>query len=207
MIEQTFSARRCRDTRKPREKECPETVFYRCRACGALFLVTTGGEAQEQTEGPEAADSPAGTGGREIICCGQRAEKLVPASPESSGDFLKLSYEITGGYNDNAVKVYWRAAAPQYKPEWMYLRTFTGGYLKYIRDTKRSPLVFALADTDAFAYCDEDPCLECVFRCKRGFVIYVYGSETGLIAVPLDKMNAQWQSASGKGGKSHEKQI
>lgn len=202
MIEQTFSARRCRDTRKPREGECPETVFYRCRICGALFLATTGrGEEEEAAGSPRAAVPLAETVGREIICCGQKAERLVPASPESAGDSLKLSYEITGGYNDNAVKVYWRAAAPQYKPEWMYLRTFTGGYLKYIRDTKRSPLVFALADTDAFAYCDEDPCLECVFRCKRGFVIYVYGSETGLIAVLLDKMNAQWQSASGKSGK------
>lgn len=55
-------------------------------------------------------------------------------------------------------------------------------------------MVFALADTDAFAYCDEDPCLECVFRCKRGFVIYIYEEETGLVEIPLDKMNAHWES-------------
>jgi hypothetical protein len=83
-------------------------------------------------------------------------------------------------------------------PEWIYLKTFTGGYLKYVMEGKHSPMVFALADTDAFCYCDEDPCLECVFRCKRGFIIYVYDRQTGLVAVPLDKMNAQWQSGANK---------
>ncbi|MDO4329112.1 MAG: hypothetical protein Q4C66_07235 [Lachnospiraceae bacterium] len=178
MIEQTFSARRCRDTRKPRAGECPDVVFYRCSVCGALFPVT-GGQTLED---------------KEIICCGQKAERLVPVTPESVRDSLKVSYQITGGYNDNAVKVSWRASGQA--PEWIYLKTFTGGYLKYVAETKRSPMVFALADTDAFAYCDEDPCLECVFRCKRGFIIYVYGKETGLIELPLDKMNAQWQTGA-----------
>lgn len=180
MIEQTFSARRCRDTRKPRAGECPDVVFYRCAVCGALFPAT-GGQTLED---------------KEIICCGQKAERLVPVTPESVSDSLKVSYQITGGYNDNAVKVSWRAAVGGQAPEWIYLKTFTGGYLKYVAETKRSPMVFALADTDAFAYCDEDPCLECVFRCKRGFVIYVYGKKTGLIELPLDKMNAQWQSGA-----------
>lgn len=193
MAEQTFSARRCRDTRKPGQKECPDVVFYRCRICGALFPVT-GGQRTDEGESY-------GNGRREIVCCGQTAERLVPVSSESSGGCLKVSYQITGGYNDNAVKVSWKAESSRYIPQWMYLKTFTGGYLKYIREGKRSPLVFALADTDAFAYCDEDPCLECVFRCKRGFVIYVYGSETGLMEIPLDKMNAQWQSGAGEGKK------
>lgn len=180
MIEQTFSARRCRDTRKPRAGECPDVAFYRCSQCGALFPVT-GGQTLED---------------KEIICCGQKAERLIPVTPESVSDSLKVSYQITGGYNDNAVKVSWRASVPGRAPEWIYLKTFTGGYLKYVAETKRSPMVFALADTDAFAYCDEDPCLECVFRCKRGFIIYVYGRETGLIELPLDKMNAQWQTGA-----------
>ena len=154
MIEQTFSATRCRDTRKPREGECPGVCFYRCEVCGALF----------------------------------------PVSQENAGDSLVVTYRITGGYNDNAVKVSWKAKLPEDNPEWIYLKTFTGGYLKYIAEGKRPPMVFALADTDAFAYCDEDPCLECVFRCKRGFILYVYGKKTGLLEVPLDKMNAQWQS-------------
>lgn len=199
MIEQTFSARRCRDTRKPREKECPDVIFYQCGVCGSLFPVTGGRSKPEEEIGmASAADN------REIICCGQKAERLVPVSAESAGNRLKVEYQITGGYNDNAVKVSWKAESSRYEPRWMYLKTFTGGYLKYIGDRKRSPMVFALADTDAFAYCDEDPCLECVFRCKRGFVIYVYGRETGLMEIPLDKMNAQWQSGAEKREKESE---
>jgi hypothetical protein len=55
-------------------------------------------------------------------------------------------------------------------------------------------MVFALADTDAFCYCDEDPCLECVFRCKRGFTVYAYSEGTGLLEMPLDRMTAHWQT-------------
>ncbi|MGN0157640.1 MAG: hypothetical protein ACI39W_00645 [Brotaphodocola sp.] len=182
MIEQKFGPRRCRDTRKPRESECPDVVFYRCEKCGALFPVT-GGQDMEKIE---------------ILCCGQKAGRLIPAAAEPAADRITVAYQITGGYNDNAVRVSWKMNTPGEHPDWIYLKTFTGGYLKYIRDTKRSPMVFALADTDAFAYCDEDPCLECVFRCKRGFIIYVYEKQAGLIEIPLDKMNAQWQSGAKK---------
>ena len=99
---------------------------------------------------------------------------------------MDITYQITGGYNDNAVRVSWKMKPYGRHPEWIYLKTFTGGYLKYVMEGKHSPMVFALADTDAFCYCDEDPCLECVFRCKRGFIIYVYDRQTGLVAVPLD---------------------
>lgn len=179
MIEQTFSARRCRDTRKPLADQCPDVTFYRCPECGALFPVT-GGRAE----------------GCEITCCNVSAKRLEPVSAEAAEAQLKLSYQITGGYNDNAVRVSWRAVKKEDVPKWIYLKTFTGGYLKYVWETKRSPMVFALADTDAFAYCDEDPCLECVFRCKRGFVIYVYSETAGLVEIPLDKMNAHWQSGA-----------
>jgi len=180
MTQQTFGPRRCRDTRKPPANQCPEVSFYRCETCGGLF--------------PAIAVPPPGE--TEILCCGSKAVHLVPESPDLVNDKIHLSYRITGGYNDNAVEVFWEALKPEYMPEWMYLKTFTGGYLKYLPKTKRPPLVFSLADTDAFAYCDEDPCLECVFRCKRGFVIYSYSRETGLTAIPLDKMTAQWQSGA-----------
>jgi len=179
MIEQRFSARRCRDTRKPRENECPDVKFYRCMECGALFPVTGGKEEKEI----------------QINCCGKAVEQLISADAREKENLIKVFYQIIGGFNDNAVKVAWKTDSPKNKPEWIYLKTFTGGYLKYIKDMKQSPVVFALADTDAFAYCDENPCLECVFRCKRGFIIYVYEKRAGLLELPLDKMNAHWQSA------------
>jgi len=178
MSEQIFSARRCRDTRKPLAGQCPEVQFYRCPECRTLFQITG-----RQAMGPQV-----------ITCCGNQVQGLKATPAETVADRLLLSYQITGGYNDNAVRVSWQSVIPGCTPEWMYLKTFTGGYLKYIAAARQSPLVFALADTDAFAYCDEDPCLECVFRCKRGFIIYVYSAQTGLVEIPLDKMTAHWQS-------------
>lgn len=180
MAEQTFGTRRCRDSRKPLEKQCPDVVFYRCQVCGALFPVT-GGLALEP---------------KEIICCGKQAENLITVDKTQVTDRMTLEYQIIGGYNDNAVRVTWNSTAGKNAPEWIYLKTFTGGYLKYVSETKRSPMVFALADTDAFAYCDEDPCLECVFRCKRGFIIYAYIGGAEVVEIPLDRMNAHWQSDS-----------
>ena len=182
MIEQKFGPRRCKDTRKPLEKQCPAVIFYRCPECGAHYPVTGGTNLEE----------------KEILCCGKKAERLIPEEADSTRDVMDITYQITGGYNDNAVRVSWKMKPYGRHPEWIYLKTFTGGYLKYVMEGKHSPMVFALADTDAFCYCDEDPCLECVFRCKRGFIIYVYDRQTGLVAVPLDKMNAQWQSGANK---------
>lgn len=219
MAEQRFSARRCRDTRKPMAGQCPDTRFFLCRSCGAVFTVTEEKKTeraprQASEKGSEQTPEKSLEQGRQILCCGRPAEPLIPS--EKAAEAMGLSYEITGGYNDNAVRVYWKppakgvsssvsplspallpaASAGGLKPRWIYLKTFTGGYLKYTGEQKKPPLVFALADTDAFAYCDEDPCLECVFRCKRGFMIYGYSEEAGLAELPLDKMHAQWQTGA-----------
>ena len=87
-MEQVFGARRCRDTRKPRAEQCPDVVFYRCDTCGALFPVT----------GAEKAE------GLCISCCGTPARKLVPKTPEEVKETIEVSYQITGGYNDNAME-------------------------------------------------------------------------------------------------------
>lgn len=178
MIEQTFGPKRCRDTRKPLANQCPDVAFYRCPVCGTIFTVTGDKALEEKT----------------IICCNEKIVLLTPVDAATVKEQIKLDYQITGGYNDNAIKVIWKTTNKDYSIEWIYLKTFTGGYLKYVSETKHSPMVFALADTDAFCYCDEDPCLECVFRCKRGFVIYAYVNNIGLLEIAIDKMNAQWQS-------------
>lgn len=92
MIEQKFGPRRCRDTRKPRADQCPDVVFYRRRSCNSLFPVT-GGQALEE---------------KKILCCNVEAERLAPTDAGEAKELLELSYQITGGYNDNAVKVSWK---------------------------------------------------------------------------------------------------
>jgi hypothetical protein len=156
MSQSNFGPRRCHDTRKPPASQCPDVVFYRCDQCGSLFPVTGSTCGEEKS----------------ILCCHKQAKPLLPLNPDTASNKMTFHYQITGGYNDNAVKVFWESQNKTTAPDWMYLKTFT----------------------DAFAYCDEDPCLECVFRCKRGFVIYIYEEETGLREIPLDKMNAHWES-------------
>ena len=179
MAVQEYGPRRSRATRKP-SIQCPDVVFYRCDRCGMIHERI--GRAETRPE---------------IRCCGREMEELKPVPVSGAGEGISITYQIVGGYNDNAVRVSWKLDAP-YELEWLYLKTYTGGYMKYLIPGKRPPMVFALADEDAFAYCDESPCLECVFWCKRGFVIYGYVTEKGLIEVPIDKANAYWQSGAKK---------
>lgn len=172
---QEFGPRRTRATSKPLVS-CPEAVFYRCCVCGRVML-------------PIGHDAEAGS----FVCCGAGAEVLKSRHQEDVKELLKLDYKITGGYNDNAVSVSFKETDRESRPEWFYLKTFTGGYLRFVSAQKHSPMIFPLADEDAYVYCDEDPCLECTFRCKRGFVIYCYSKKTGLIEVPLDRMTAKLQ--------------
>lgn len=86
---------------------------------------------------------------------------------------IELDYRILGGYNNNVVECSWRITSDRYDIAWAALKTFTGTQMKYVLPGKRPPLLFALADEDAYVYCDESPCLECTFMCKRGFVLYV----------------------------------
>lgn len=178
MSEQKFGARRCRDARKPRMEECPEVEFYYCPTCHSVYTKS----GLEMTHNCE------------IVCCGNKLEELQKQTVNELDVADLFTYKITGGYNDNAVQVNWKSQKKNFYPKWIYLKTFTGGYLKYVHPEKRPPMVFALADLDAFAYCDESPCLECTFRCKRGFVIYIFVENIGLIHMPLDKMNPYWQS-------------
>lgn len=105
---------------------------------------------------------------------------------------VTLRYRIVGGYDANAVQVTWdiaphladRAENPV-RLAWVMLKTFTGLQVKYPLPGKRAPLVFALADEDAYVYCDEPVCQECTFRCKQGMVLYGAFEGVGVVRLPL----------------------
>ena len=128
------------------------------------------------------------------MCCNEKMESLDSKDTSEVLDDVLIDYKITGGYNENAVKVFWKIKNKIISLEWIYLKTFTGGQLKYVTNSKKTSFVFAMADEDAYAYCDEDPCLECTFRCKRGYEIYIFIKEMGLVKIPLERMNSNWQS-------------
>lgn len=155
---------------------CPQIIFYHCRHCGSVF----------QAFNPREGVLP--------MCCNERMEILESKAPSEVLDKVLIDYKITGGYNENVVEVFWEIKKETVCIEWIYLKTFTGGQLKYVTNPKKTSFIFAMADEDAYVYCDEDPCLECTFRCKRGFEIYACIKGKGLIKIPLERMNANWKS-------------
>ncbi|MGJ7920041.1 hypothetical protein [Neobacillus sp. LXY-4] len=174
MVEKEFGPLRSRASRKP-WPECPDIVIYSCYHCNRLYQ----GLAYEVPQ-------------QEPVCCDVSMERLKPLSLDEVLPEINVDYQIVGGHNQNAVQVFWETTLPSDNPEWVLLKTFSGGYMKYVTSKKRPPMVFPLADEDAYVYCDESPCLQCVFRCKRGFIIYVYIKSRGLIMVPLEKMSARY---------------
>lgn len=169
-----FGHLRSRAISKP-SVTCPPVRFFRCNSCGGLFCSMSGGEQVPS-------------------CCGGEMEELVPHSPEEFAPEIELSYLIFGSVNENAIKAIWECKDRRERPAWVWLCTFTGAQLKYTTERKRSPLLFGLADEDAYAYCDKDPCVECTFRCKRGFGLYYYFEKRGLIYLPLERMCARQQT-------------
>lgn len=108
---------------------------------------------------------------------------------------LEVDYDIVGGFNDNAVKVYWNATAVS-RPVWIALQTYTGVYLKHVPPAKMPPLTFPLSDEDAYTYCDRSVCEKCLYCCKKGCVLYLYMGERTLAALPLDKIAAYFRNKS-----------
>lgn len=170
MSEQVFGPLRSRAARKP-WPECPDVAVYRCRRCGKAYL----GLGQAEPEQPPA-------------CCGEAMERLTPLTQEDVVPDILVDYKVVGGFNEDAVQVFWETARPEDRPEWILLKTFTGGYMKYVSPAKVPPVVFPMADEDAYVYCDRAVCQRCVFRCKRGFVLYLYVASRGLVEIPLDRM-------------------
>lgn len=104
-------------------------------------------------------------------------------------DKILINYRIEGGFNNNCITVTWESKDAACQLEWVCLKTFTGVQLKYAMPKKRSRLVFALADEDAFVYCDKTPCEECGFRCKNGFILYAFVRGLGMVRIPLDRIS------------------
>ncbi|MEI3324217.1 MAG: hypothetical protein V8R44_02700 [Eggerthellaceae bacterium] len=120
-------------------------------------------------------------------CCGKPMERIELVDAADVEDRFKLTYQILGGMNNNCINVNWRSIDSTCKPRWFGLKTFTGMQHKYVTPKKWPPVVFALADEDAFAYCDKNPCVQCTFRCKREFEIYAYVENIGMVVKHLDE--------------------
>lgn len=169
-MRQEYSPFRSTVTFKP-QPQCPDIDIYVCESCGRSY----------QALGYDAHEAPA--------CCGQAARRLEPVPEEDFPEGYRVLYNIVGGLNNDAVRITWKCPH-DVRPEWILLKTFTGSYLRYVVPKKKPPMVFALADEDAYVYCDKKVCERCMFRCKLGFVAYVFFSNPVplLLEVPLNKV-------------------
>lgn len=167
---------RCKLPRKPWIQHA-EIKFYRCSQCGRVFHEFV----------PEFPYPPYDKGqGCEAlpVCCGKEMERLVPLDAPD-----KLQYEIFGGFNSNAIRAIWSGQAPQ----WILLQTYTGACLKQLPPAKKPPVLFPLADEDAYVYCDRDVCAKCLYCCKKSCSLFYYYGETELYKLPLDQISSYFK--------------
>lgn len=107
-------------------------------------------------------------------------------------DYFQLDYQFVGGFNNNALKVFWEIKDHKVKVIWVAVKTFTGAQIKYVMPESKQELLFAFAEEDAYCYCDYSPCQECVFRCKHGFVIYVFLNNEALVRMSCNRMDEEY---------------
>lgn len=136
---------RCKLSRRPGEI-LARPHFYYCPSCQRLLWDLDASEKKPS-------------------CCGMEMEEL---SPQAAGS--AYSYEICGGFDKNAVQLYWH----DQPPVWVGLLSFTGFYCKLVGKGKKPPLVFPLADEDAYVYCGREKCVKCLYACKKGCCVYCY---------------------------------
>lgn len=120
---------------------------------------------------------------------------LYKIEQSECNDEFDLDYRIVGGFNNNAIEVFWKTPSSNDELVWISLKTFAGVQLKYIFPDCNNSIIFAFAGEDAYCYCDYSPCKECVFRCKHGFVLYAYSKVGKLIKKPCNRLSDEYRSA------------
>ena len=181
-----------------------EPEFYRCGICGAVQVrIRSAGIRQppeKKEQSMEGTGQPA-EGTRQSMeepqkhgpettgtCCGKRLEQLVPCTDQPVCEEHKIGYCIFGGFEHNTIRVEvdegHHPMSEEHRIEWIYLRTFQGGQMKYLGVKGESATLFAMANEDAYAFCGREVCHmgweHCLFQCKRGHVAYAYCSKHGL---------------------------
>ncbi len=94
----------------------------------------------------------------------------------------KIHYAFVGGKNHHSVDVQVEGAeAGHHDIRWIYVKSYTGGQIRFIQPEEEARALLAMAEDDAYMFCQNDPCIECAFACKVGFEIYAYSESEGLL--------------------------
>lgn len=173
---QSYSPFRSTVTFKP-QAQSPQVTIFHCPQCGNTFQALGYGEHTTPH------------------CCGNATKWLEPVQEENSPQGYKITYSIVGGLNYDAVQIHWHCPEG-ITPAWILLKTYTGSYIRYLTPKKKAPMIFALADEDAYVYCDKKVCERCTFRCKLGFSVFVCFTqpEPLLLEVTLDKVATRYKT-------------
>ena len=192
MVNQEISITRSHSTMKPRVTDA-SLAWFECAESGRVYLGV----------GDRTPSSVSDNWRSPVNELPYRVFESSPSSSESGFQRIEtkkdselnlLNYQILGGFNNNAMEVYWNTNEESGELLWVALKTFTGYQLKYVTVGKKQPLIFAFADEDAYAYCDYSPCKECVFRCKHGFVLYAFFTKIGIVEKLCDRMHKDYVS-------------
>lgn len=183
-----YSITRTKATWKPRITDA-DIPFFKCDTCGCIFAgVSSNEQSVFSGTGRSLVAEPSYLHVSAPVCCGQQMSRVGFLEKDDLPESISLDYRFEGGFNNNCLKISWSVTDTDYAVEWVCVKTFTGMQTKYVLPKKRSPLIFAFADEDAFCYCDKNPCVECKFRCKAGMVAYVSVEGAGVVRMPLDRM-------------------
>lgn len=150
----------------------PEPRFYICNECGNIITSILSEKSNSS-----------------YVCCNHDMTELIPNSSNGCPYEHLPKYSIIGGYENSVITVdigeKRHPMVEEHHIEWIYLYTFQGGQIKYLKPSMQPSAIFALADDDAYVYCDSEVCEECFFKCKRGFTIFAYCNIHGLWKVTL----------------------
>ena len=187
MIEQKYTITRTRATWKPRVTDA-DMPFFTDKDGNTLVALSGDADAVYTGTGRTLVGEPPYAHLNDAVESNNDPIGFIEVEDLPEG--IELDYQISGGFNNNAVIVTWKIQDPsRYRIRWVALKTFTGMQLKYIMPKKFPPLVFALAAEDAFAYCNKIPCEECAFRCKSGFELYALIEGIGIVKRSMDRIS------------------
>lgn len=175
--EREFYSTRCLISHRPPFRT-QEPLFYRCPTCGSVMVA-------DRMPGEQAVPS--------LSCCGQALHPLEVCQEEEILCTHRLDYVVFGGFERSGARIRIDGGShpmwEEHRIEWVYLRTFQGGQMKYLPAKTRSQVNFCFGDEDAYVYCDRPVCRmgreHCQFECKRGMTVYAYCNVHGLIRMVL----------------------
>lgn len=156
-----------------------EPLFFHCPSCGMVQV------RLRPFGAPSSAPGDAGS------CCGQTLEQLGICDDAELASEHQMDFCVFGGPAHNSIRIEVvegvHPMEEEHCIEWIFLRTFQGGQMKYLPPKKASAAIFSMAEEDAFMFCGREVCRmgweHCAFQCKRGHIAYAYCSRHGLFAL------------------------